>query len=169
MRFDGEMIAGVLVLLILGALVGAGLFMLTRFWGQCNADTEYARTRVAWPTTTVRATLFDTSLRRFGKKHGVLGHYTFEFGGSEHTAEVFENSYTFVDDANAAAQALKEAGKITDLEVQYNSEDSSTVSNDIVTSVPQCRYWVGGFFIIFCFIELLILRGLHRTTLAIFR
>jgi hypothetical protein len=169
MRFDGEMIAGALVLLILGALVGGILLLLVGFWRECVEDTSRAQVWVAWPTTTVQATLFDTSLRRFGKKHGVVGHYKFEFGGSEHTAEVYEDSYTLLSDADAAARVLKEEGKTTDLEVQYNPEDSSMVSNDIVTSVPKCRYWVGGFFLFFCLIELLILRGLSRTVPAIFR
>ena len=169
MRFDGEMIAGAFVLLILGALVGGILFLMVGFWRQCSEDTAHAQVWAAWPTATVQATLFDTSLRHVGKKHGVLGHYEFEFGGSRHTAEVFEDSHTLLDDASAAAQALKEHGKATDLEVQYNPEDSSMVSNDIVTSVPKCRYWLSGFFLFFCLLELLILRGLYRTTLAIFR
>ena len=53
MRFSGETVAAVFGLLILGALVGGILYMLSRFWGECAADTEFAMERFAWPTTAV--------------------------------------------------------------------------------------------------------------------
>jgi len=76
MKFDGEVIATLFVLLILGALVGGILYMLGRFWGECTADTAHAQEWVSRPTTTVQATLFDTSFRWYGKHSYVIGQYS---------------------------------------------------------------------------------------------
>ena len=162
MRFSGETVAAVFGLLILGALVGGILYMLSRFWGECAADTEFAMERFAWPTTTVQATLLDTSLKQYGKNLAVIGHYEYEFGGSEHTAEVYEISFRLQAESETAARELKEAGKTIQLEVQYDPDNPAVVSNEIVTYIPKCRYWIGGFFIFFCMMELLILRGLSK-------
>ena len=125
MRFNGEMIAAVFGLLILGTLVGGILYMLSRFWGECSAETAFARERLSWPTTTVQATLFDTSMRRTGKVSTtrVIGHYKYEFGGGEHTAEVSERLDGSLDELESGAEALKAEGKTIDLEVQYNPAD----------------------------------------------
>lgn len=169
MRFNGETIATVFVLLILGALVGGILYMLGRFWGECNADTEHARERVTWPTTSVHATLFDAAVRSRRNHMWVVGQYRYEFGGEEHTAELYENSTGSREEHEAIARALKEEGKTIDLEVQYNPEDSTEVSDEIVTKVPKCRPWIAGFFIVFCLAELAIVRGLYKLMLGIFR
>ena len=169
MKFTGETIATVFVLLILGALVGGILYMLSRFSGECNADTEYARERVTWPTTSVQATLFDAAVRSRRNHIWVVGQYRYEFGGEEHTTEVRESSTGYREEHEATARALKDEGKTNDLEVQYNPEDSTEVSDEIVTKVPKCRPWIAGFFILFCVAELAILRGLYKLMLGIFR
>ena len=169
MRIDTEMIGGAFILLLLGALVGGCLLMLTRFWGQCNTDTEFARERLVWPTTTVTATLVDAHVRSRRNHLWVIGEYQYEFGGKTNVAELHENSSGLREEREATARALKAEGKTVDLEVQYNPQDSTEVTHDIVTSVPNCRPWIAGFFVFFCLLELLILRGLYRTTLAIFR
>jgi hypothetical protein len=143
--------------------------MLTRFWGQCNTDTEYARERVVWPTTTVQATLLDAYVSGRRNHFWVIGKYGYEFGGQEHTAELHENSSGLREERQATADALKAEVKTLDLEVQYNPDDSTDVSNEIVTSVPNCRPWIAGFFILFCLIELAILRGLSRLIVGVFR
>jgi len=152
------------VLLILLALVSAILFVLVRFWGECQADTAYTRERVSWPTTTVEATLVDVELRtrRIDRPPDVVGHYTYSFGGAEHTAEVYENVTGYREEREKAANELEEAGKVVDLEVQYDPDDPSVVSDEIVTFVTSCRWWVGGFLIFFSLMMLLILRGLFR-------
>ena len=100
---------------------------------------------------------------------GIIGHYRFEFDGREHTAEVYESSSGAREDRASAVRELREDGKTIDLEVQYDPLNLSVVSNEIVKYVPKCRYWIGGFFLFFCVMELLVLRGLLRTMLAIFR
>ena len=60
------------------------------------------------------------------------------------------------EELERGAQALREEGKTIDLEVQYNPANPAVVSNEIVTYVPRCRYWIAGFFIFFCVMELLI-------------
>ena len=166
MRFNGEVIATVFVLLILGTLVGGILYMLTRFWGQCNADTEFAKERVVWPTEMVEVTLFDAEVRSRRNHIWVVGHYRYEFGGEEHTAEVYEQSSGYREEREATARALEEEGKTIELEVQYNPDDYTEVSDSIVTEVPNCRPWIAGFFIFFCVIELLILQGLSKLILG---
>ena len=96
-----ESVGALFVLVVLCALIAAILFMLVRFWGECRTDTAFAKERLSWPTTTVQATLFDTSLRRYGKTSTtmVIGHYRYEFGGSEHTAEVSERIEIFAQDS----------------------------------------------------------------------
>ena len=165
MKFDYETIATVFVLLVLCTLVGAILYMLGRFWGQCNSDVEYAQERVVWPTETVEATLFDAEVKSRRNHMWVVGHYRYEFGGEEHTAEVHERSSGLREEREATARALKEEGKTIELEVQYNPDDYKDVSDSIVTEVPNCRPWIAGFFIFFCLIELLILRGLSKLIL----
>ena len=170
MTFE-ETFAELFVLLIICVLVAGVLYVLIRFWRSCMADTEYARKRVSWPTTTVQATLFNASLRHQRRgPPGIVGHYRFEFDGREHTAEVLEGSSGPREERAAAVQALRrEAGKTIDLEVQFDPRDPSMVSNEIVTQVPKCRYWIGVAFIFFCVMELVVLRGLFRLTLDIFR
>ena len=166
----GESITELFVLLIICALVAGVLYFLIRYWRECRADTEYAQKRVSWPTTTVQATLFNASLKHYKREPpGIVGQYKFEFDGREHTAEVYESSSGPREDRAAAVQALREEGKTIDLEVQYDPLNLSVVSNDIVKNVPICRYWIGGSFLFFCVMELLVLRGLLRTMLAIFR
>jgi hypothetical protein len=158
------------VLLIFCALVAGVLYFLIRYWRECKTDTEYAQKRVSWPTTTVTATLFDASLKHCRRDpHAIMGHYKFEFDGREHTAEVYESSSGPREDRAAAVRALREEGKTIDLEVQFDPRDPSVVSNELVRHVPKCRYWIGGAFLFFCVMELLVLRGLLRTTLTIFR
>ena len=125
-----ESVGALFVLVVLCALIAAILFMLVRFWGECRTDTAFAKERLSWPTTTVQATLFDTSLRRYGKTSTtmVIGHYRYEFGGSEHTAEVSERIDGSLEDKERDAEALKAEGKTIELEVQYNPEDSAVVS-----------------------------------------
>jgi hypothetical protein len=118
----------------------------------------------------VQATLFNASLKHYRRDPpGIIGQYRFEFDGREHTAEVYESSSGPREDRAAAVRALREEGKTIDLEVQYDPLNLSVVSNEIVTHVPKCRYLIGGAFLFFCVMELLVLRGLVRTTLAIFR
>ena len=57
------------------------------------------------------------------------------------------------------------AGETIDLEVQYDPNNPAVCSDEIVTSVPKCRPWIAGFFIFFCMIELLLLRGLSKLIL----
>jgi len=170
-RIDTEMVAAVFILLILGAIVAGALFLLVRFWGQCNAETEHARERIDWPTATVEATLYDVELRtrRIDRPPYVIGLYRYEFGGIEHATEKLESIHGTKRERETAAEELRNEGKTIDLEVQYNPEDSTEVSDEIVTSVPNCRPWIGGFFIFFCLIGLLILRGCVKTVPAIFR
>ena len=159
-----EEMGPLLVLVILFALVSTILFFLVRFWSECKRDTEYARTRVEWPTTTVKASLGDVSLKfgRVDRPPSVIGHYTYEFGGEVHTAEVYESFAGYREEREAAARELKETGKVMDLEVQYNPENLAEVSDEIVTSVPSCRWWIGGFLVFVSFLMLLILRGFYR-------
>jgi hypothetical protein len=169
MKF-GETMAELFVLLIICALVAGVLYFLIRYWRECKTDTEYARKRVSWPTTTVQATLFNASLKHYKRDPpGIIGQYKFEFDGREHTAEVYESSSGRREDRAAAVQALREEGKTIDLDVQFDPRDPSVVSNEIVKYVPKCRYLIGGAFLFFCVMELLVLRGLLRTMLAIFR
>ncbi len=169
MKIDGEIVATIFVLLILGAIVGGILFFLTRSWGECNRDTAYARERVVWPTTTVQATRFDAYVRSRRNHIWIYGKYRYEFGGQEHTVELTEKSSGFREEDEATARALKAEAKTVDVEVQYNPNDSSEVSDRIVTSIPKCRPWLAGFFILFCLTELAILRGLYKLILGIFR
>jgi len=166
----GETMGELFVLLIICALVAGVLYFLIRYWRECKTDTEYAQKRVSWPTTTVKATLFNASLKHYRRDpHAIIGHYKFEFDGREHTAEVYEGSSGPREERAAAVQALREEGKNIDLEVQYDPLNLSVVSNEIVKYVPKCRYWIGGLFLFFCVMELLVLRGLLSTMLAIFR
>ena len=166
----GAIVKELFVLLIFCALVAGVLYVLIRFWRTCMADTEYARKRVSWPTRTVQATLFNASLKHHRRgPPSIVGHYRFEFDGREHTAEVLEGSSGPREERAAAVRALREAGKTIDLEVQFDPRDPSVVSNEIVTYVPKCRYWIGPSFIFFCVMELLVLRGIFRLTLGIFR
>ncbi len=156
--------------LIICALVAGVLYLLIRYWRECKTDTEYAQQRVAWPTTTVKATLFNASLKHYeDKPPGIVGQYRFELDGREQTAEIYESSSGPSEDRVAAVQALREEGKTIDLEVQFDPRDPSAVSNEIVRYVPKCRYWIGGLFLFFCLLELLALRGILRTMLAIWR
>jgi len=157
-------------LLIICALVAGVLYFLTRYWRDCKADTEYARKRVNWPIKTVQATLFNASLKHYkDKPPGIVGQYRFELDGREHTTEVYESASGPREDRASAVQALREEGKTIDLEVQYNSLNPSVVSTEVVRYVPKCRYWIGGSFLFFCVIELLVLNGLVRAVLAMFR
>jgi hypothetical protein len=157
-------------LLIIGALIAGVLYLLIRFWRSCMADTEYARKRASWPTTTVQATRVNASLKDLARgSPSIVGHYRFELDGREHTAEVHEGSSGPREERASAVQALREEGKTIDLEVQFDPRDPSVVSNEIVTRVPKCRYWIGGSFIFFCVMELLVLRGIFMLTLGIFR
>jgi hypothetical protein len=166
----GNAIAELSVLLIICAIVAGVLYFLFRHWVECKADTEYARIRSSWPTTTVQATLFNVSLKHFKRDPpAIIGHYRFEFDGREHTAEVYERPSGPREERVSEIQALREEGKTIDLEVQFDPRDPSVVSNEIVTHVPICRYWIGGLIIFFCVMELLVLRGLVTTTIAIFR
>ncbi len=165
----GEVFSELFVLLIICAIVAGVLYFLTRYWKECRTDTEYALERVSWPTTTVQATLFNASLKGTSRDpHAIVGQYKFEFDGREHTAEVSESSSGRREDRAAAVRELREEGKTIDLEVQYNPLNLSVVSNEIVQSVPKCRYLIGAAFLFFCLMELLVLRGLLRTVLALF-
>ena len=63
------------VLLIICALVAGVLCFLIRYWRECRTDTEYAQKRMSWPTTTVQATLFNASLKHYGRDpHAIIGH-----------------------------------------------------------------------------------------------
>jgi hypothetical protein len=166
----GDAVAELFVLLVIGALVAGVLLWLKRVWAECRTDTEYAQVRVSWPTTTVKATLFDASLRHFERSApGIIGHYRFEFDGREHTAEVYECSAGPREERAASVQALREESKTIDLEVQFDPRDPSVVSNDIVRHVPKCRYWIGGTLLFFCVMALLVLRGLLILILGIIR
>jgi hypothetical protein len=166
----GDALTELLVLLIIGTLVAGVLYWLKRLWAECRTDTEYAQKRAAWPTTTVQATRYDASLKHFERgAPGIIGQYRFEFDGREHTAEVYESSAGPREERASAVQALREEEKTIDLEVQFDPRDPKVVSNEIVKHVPICRYWIGGTFLLFCVMALLVLRGLFRTMLAIFR
>lgn len=158
------------VLLLFCAVVAGVLYMLVRFWKECRADTVYAEKRVSWPTTTVQATLFNAAVRHYKRgAPGIVGQYRFELDGREHTAEVFEKSSGPREERVSEVQALRDEGKTIDLKVQFDPRDPSVVSNEIVTHVPKCQYWIGAALLFFCAMELLILRGLIITALAIFR
>jgi hypothetical protein len=157
-------IGPLIVLVIAFALVSTILYFLVRFWGECRIDTEHARERISWPTTTVQASLFEVSLRtyRVDRPPRVIGHYRYEFGGEQHTVEITEAIYGPSEDREEGARALEEAGKVIDLELQYDPDNPAVFSNEIVTYVPSCRWWIGGFLVFFALMMLLILRGFFK-------
>ena len=163
-----EDVGPLIVLLIAFALVSTILYFLVRFWGECKTDTEHARERVSWPTTTVPASLFDVSLRtyRVDRPPRVIGHYRFDFASEQHTVELPEAIYGQSEEREEAAESLKESGKTIDLEIQFDPGDPTEFSTEIVTYVPSCRWWIGGFLVFFSVMMLLILRGFHRTLLS---
>ncbi|MGD8727741.1 MAG: DUF3592 domain-containing protein [Gemmatimonadales bacterium] len=157
-------IGGLVLLVVLFALVSTILWFLVRFWGECQTDTARARERSSWPTATVEARLVEVELRsrRVGRLPSIIGHYAYEFAGATHTTEIFESASGTDEERRAAARELMETGKVIDLEVQYDPKNPSVVSDDIVTSVPSCQWWIGSFMAFFALMMLLILRGFFR-------
>jgi hypothetical protein len=161
MRIDGEALTG---LVIAFAVLATILYFLIGFLPECREDTNYAKERIDWPTTTVKAKLFDTSIKG-SIKHGpsIIGHYHYEFGGIEHTITRYEPSSNRRGEVEKEAKALKAWGKTRDLTIQYNPHDHSEASDKVITEVPNCLWWLGGFILLFGVLMGLVLRGFYIT------
>jgi hypothetical protein len=151
------------VLTLVLAIVLTTLFYLFRYWGDCRRATARAKVRISWPVTTVDAWLHDTSLmvQKNPRLPSVIGHYLYELGGVQHQTERREPIYGSREQQSRTAEALKANGQVIEVEVQFNPDNPKEASTEIVTEVPTCTWWVGGFMIFLVLMLLLILNGYY--------
>ena len=161
MKFDGEALTGLVLAFMVLATI---LYFLFRFFGDCRADRAHAMERINWPTTTVTATLFDTHTKGSTKNRGsIIGHYRYEFRGTEHTFTRYEPFAGSEAELPKATRDLKEQGNTLELTIQYNPRDPGEATDRVITEIPGCLPWVSGFILLFSSLMFLVLRGFYIT------